>query len=302
MPMGVTIFKSLPPFHQLVGLTDWIDVTRKIDFLLKKQPNIISSEICHMHGLALIEVDKKQQAYEALQMALTLASGQQRLVLLKDCVRVLTLLDRWREILEHSEEALELAPPTSFWLTTREQAMAQLTHMKQISTSVLAQRQKTSASFFPNGIDIFFSYSHKDEEMRQELDKNLSNLKRQRIITGWHDGEIRAGDVWEEEIEAHLSSAHIILLLVSPDFIDSNYCYENEMLRTMERHKAGEAHVIPIILRPAHWERTSFGRLQALPTGAKPITLWQNRDEALVNVARGIQKIIDDLTKDFPSS
>jgi serine/threonine protein kinase len=166
----------------------------------------------------------------------------------------------------------------------------------QTSIAEPAGEQMQIIASAPGGIEVFFSYSHKDEEMRQELETHLSNLKRQRVITGWHDGEIRAGDLWEDEIETHLSSAHIILLLVSPDFIDSNYCYEKEMLRAMERHKAGEAHVVPIILRPAHWERTPFGKLQALPPGARALTLWTNRDEAFVSVARGIQKLVDSLS------
>ncbi|HEY1349913.1 MAG TPA: protein kinase [Ktedonobacteraceae bacterium] len=171
-----------------------------------------------------------------------------------------------------------------------------MTSTLQAPTAEPAGEQAQVLVCAPGGIEVFFSYSHKDEEMRQELETHLSNLKRQRVITGWHDGEIRAGDLWEEEIDMHLSSAHIILLLVSPDFIDSNYCYEKEMLRAMERHKAGEAHVVPIILRPAHWERTPFGKLQALPSGAKALTLWTNRDEAFVSVARGLQKLVDSLS------
>ncbi len=89
----------------------------------------------------------------------------------------------------------------------------------------------------------------------------------------------------------------IILLLVSQDFLASDYCYEKEMKRALERHEAGEARVIPIILRPTHLEVTPFSKLQALPTEAKPITLWPDRDEAFVDVVRGIQKVIDRLTK-----
>jgi hypothetical protein len=280
---------------------DWVDVTRKTNFLLKNRPDVMTAEMYRIHGLALAELDQQQKAYEALHLALTLSSDQQRLELLEDCVRVSTQLKRWSEILEYSEEALHLAPFTSFWLMTRKQAQDQLAQIEQESRSVPLHEQKALFGLFPKGVDIFFSYSHKDDEMRQELEKHLSNLKRQRIITGWHDGEIRAGDIWEEEIENHLASAHIILLLISPDFIDSTYCYEKEMTRALERHKAREAQVIPIILRPAHWERTPLGKLQALPLGAKPITLWQNKDEALVNVARGIQKIVDELTKNVTS-
>lgn len=276
---------------------DWPDVTRKVDFLIKQHPNTITSEIYRMHGLALVELNNQQRAYESLHTALTLASDQERLTLLEDCVKVLTVLSRWNEVLEYTKEALQLEPRKSFWLTTHQQVISRLTRGEQESAPAGIPMQ--SMPPLSKGIEVFFSYSHKDEKMRQELEKHLSNLKRQRIITGWNDGEIKAGDIWEEEIEAHLSSANIILLLISPDFIDSNYCYEKEMIRAMERHKAGEACVIPVILRPAHWEGTPFGKLQVLPVGAKAITRWEDRDEAFVSVAKGIQKIVDELKKNF---
>jgi len=107
-------------------------------------------------------------------------------------------------------------------------------------------------------------------------------------ITEWHDRDIQAGTNWEREIEVHISMASIILLLVSPDFINSDYCYGVEMQRALARHRSGEAYVIPIILRPVHWERTPLGTLQALPPEGRPITRWSDRDEAFWNVAAGI--------------
>src|SRR6266446_10995658 len=103
-------------------------------------------------------------------------------------------------------------------------------------------------------ITIFFSYAHEDEPRRKELEKQLSFLKRQGIISGWHDRDIQAGQEWEHEIDRHLNTAQIILLLISPDFMDSDYCYSVEMKRAMERHEQGEARVIPIILRPVNWQ------------------------------------------------
>ncbi len=144
-------------------------------------------------------------------------------------------------------------------------------------------------------IEIFFSYSHEDEALRKELEKHLSYLKRQGIISGWKDRDIGAGSEWAHEIDAHLNSAHIILLLISPDFIASNYCYGVEVKRAMERHKAGEALVIPIILRPVDWHDAPFGKLQALPKDGQPITSWSNRDEAFLDVARGIRKSAKEL-------
>jgi TIR domain len=133
-------------------------------------------------------------------------------------------------------------------------------------------------------IDIFISYAHEDEAWREELEKHLSILKWQGIIGVWHDRDISAGSEWEKAINAHLETAHLILLLVSPDFIASEYCYGIEMKQALERHEAGSARVLPIIIRPVHWQGAPFGKLQMLPTDAKSVSLWANRDEAWWNV------------------
>ncbi len=158
---------------------------------------------------------------------------------------------------------------------------------KEPSTSDAADEKKE--------LEIFFSYSHKDKKMREELEKYMSHLKRHPLIRAWHDGEIGAGMVWAQEIDQHLNKANVILLLISQDFIASNYCYDIEMQKAIQRHEAGEARVIPIILHPAFWENTPIGKLQVLPTGAKPITQWAKRHQALMNVARGIQLEIEKL-------
>ncbi|MGZ3609359.1 MAG: protein kinase domain-containing protein [Ktedonobacteraceae bacterium] len=150
-------------------------------------------------------------------------------------------------------------------------------------------------TYFVSGINVFFSYSHKDKKLRSELEKYLNHLKRQQLIVGWYDGEIEAGKEWEQEIHQHLNEAHIILLLISQDFMVSDYCYDIEMQKALERHETGKAHVIPIILRPAIWESSPIGKLQALPTGAKPIVMWSNKELAFMDVAKGIQKAIDKL-------
>ncbi|HEX8118074.1 MAG TPA: TIR domain-containing protein, partial [Pyrinomonadaceae bacterium] len=144
----------------------------------------------------------------------------------------------------------------------------------------------------PAPLELFYSYSHKDKKLRDKVDNHLSLLQRQEFITEWHDRMIEAGDDWESEISEHLESAQLILLLVSDDFIASDYCYSVEMNRALERHEQEEARVIPVILRPVDWESSPLGRLQALPEGGKAVTTWRNRDEALKSVAKGIRKIV----------
>ena len=140
--------------------------------------------------------------------------------------------------------------------------------------------------------ELFYSYSHKDEELRDELDQHLSLLQRNGLIVGWHDRRIGAGDEWRDAIDAHVHSADIILLLVSSSFLASEYCYGIELKIALERHARHEAIVIPIILRPVDWSEARFAHLQALPKDAKAITLWPNRDEAFASVAKSIRAIV----------
>src|ERR1035438_2506744 len=144
-------------------------------------------------------------------------------------------------------------------------------------------------------IEVFYSYSHRDEELRNELEKHLSILRRQGVISGWNDRDITAGAEWAGQIDEHLNSAHIVLLLISADFLASDYCYDIELKRALERHEAGEACVIPIILRPVDWKGAPFGKLHALPKDAKPITKWTDHDEGFENVAIGIRNAVEKL-------
>jgi integrase len=149
-------------------------------------------------------------------------------------------------------------------------------------------------------LEIFFCYAREDEELRQGLEKQLRALRRQGIIDIWYDREISPGKEWEVEIDKHLKSADIILLLVSSDFMDSDYCYGIELRRAMQRHERGEAVVIPIILRPVYWQGAPFGKLQALPTDGKPVIdpSWHYLDRAFYDIAEGIRTVaIDIMTK-----
>src|SRR5215472_12990005 len=141
-------------------------------------------------------------------------------------------------------------------------------------------------------LEVFYSYSHHDEELRDALEKHLSILKRNGQIVGWHDRRIGAGDEWRNQIDEHVRSAHIILLLISSDFLASDYCYDIEMKLALERHQRGKAIVIPIILRPVEWHEAPFARLQALPRDGKPVTKWADRDEAFADIARNIGETV----------
>ena len=136
---------------------------------------------------------------------------------------------------------------------------------------------------------VFFSYSHKDEALRDQLEVHLSALKRDGAIATWHDRRITAGDPLGQRIDEQLEHADLILLLVSPDFLASDYCHEVEMQRALARHAEGSARVIPVILRPCDWQHSPFAHLLAAPTDGKPITRWPDQDEAFLDVVRQIR-------------
>jgi tetratricopeptide (TPR) repeat protein len=144
-------------------------------------------------------------------------------------------------------------------------------------------------------LEVFFSYSHKDETLCDELNAHLAALKRQNVIKNWTDRRITAGGEWRDEIDKHLNSADLILLLVSADFLNSDFCYLIETSRALLRHEAGDARVIPVIVRPVDWQGLPIGELQALPKDSKPVTSWPNRDDAWLNVTQGIRRAIEEM-------
>jgi hypothetical protein len=140
---------------------------------------------------------------------------------------------------------------------------------------------------------LFYSYAHEDEDLCKRLEHHLSLLQRQGLLTSWHNHIILPGSDRSKEIDDHLNQADLILLLVSANFLASDYCYDIEMRRAMERHQRGEARVIPIILRPCDWSSAPFGMLQALPRRTKPITTWTNEDEVFKHVAQQLRRLLE---------
>ncbi|MEI7240327.1 toll/interleukin-1 receptor domain-containing protein [Pectobacterium brasiliense] len=139
---------------------------------------------------------------------------------------------------------------------------------------------------------LVFSYSHVDEALRNELEKHLSPLKRMGKITTWHDRCVIPGQEFEHQIDQYFSEADIILLLISSDFIASDYCYQIEMANALERHKIGDAIVIPVILRECAWHQLPFGSIMAATIDAKPITKFTTHDEGYVQVVDAVSRAI----------
>lgn len=139
---------------------------------------------------------------------------------------------------------------------------------------------------------LFISYSHKDEPYKDQLDTHLAVLKRNNVITTWYDRKIVGGENWKDEIDDNLDSSKIVLMLISPDFLASEYCYEKEMKQALQNHVAGESIVIPVIIRPCDWKDTLFSHLQAFPRDAEAVALWSNQDVAWLDIITKLKETI----------
>lgn len=144
-------------------------------------------------------------------------------------------------------------------------------------------------------LKLFISYSKHDDGLREKLEVHLSGLEREGAIELWHNLNIEAGKEWDAEIRKQLAAANVVLLLITPHFIASDYCYDEEMKRAMGRHDSGKARVIPIILKPCDWENSPLQKLQVLPKDGKPIILWNNQDSAFLDVVKGIRQAVESL-------
>ena len=151
-------------------------------------------------------------------------------------------------------------------------------------------------------VKVFISYSHNDDSHRDELVKHLRLLERQGLVDSWHDRRLEPGQEWSGEIDRALEEAHLILLLVSADFLASDFCYELEMKRALERHEApGPCAVVPVIVRAVDWRAAPFAKLQAVPRDGKAVASWPDRDEAWTNVASGIRQVAERIREELAS-
>ncbi len=138
---------------------------------------------------------------------------------------------------------------------------------------------------------LFYSYSHRDEHLRNNVEKHLALLKDEGYIDEWHDRKILAGQEFREEIDSHLETSDIILLLISPDFLASCEC-KREMCKALEQKEKNSTIVVPVIARPCAWkDHEKISGLLAIPTDGKAITQWNNEDEAFLNIYENIRKI-----------
>jgi hypothetical protein len=176
-----------------------------------------------------------------------------------------------------------------------------LEQLQGIRKSLIKKVAQASGAPSQNGvggqqpIDVFISYSHQDKALCEELCKYLSMLRRQGLIRDWYDRGILPGDEWAQKISDRLNTAGLILLLISADFIASDYCYDIETKAALERRASGKAAVVPILLRESDWKHPPLGDLEPLPKDFKPIEGRVPLSAAFTEVATGIRELIESL-------
>src|SRR6185295_13371991 len=138
-------------------------------------------------------------------------------------------------------------------------------------------------------VKVFISYAHKDEMYKDQLVAHLSALKNLGIIQQWDDRQITVGQSWDHEINSAMNEAELILLLISSDFLASDYIVSKEISAALERSRRNETKLVPIIVRPCDFADTPLAQFQATPKNAKPISTWSNQDEAFLDVLQHLK-------------
>lgn len=140
---------------------------------------------------------------------------------------------------------------------------------------------------------IFISYSHVDEAVLERLHTHMAILKRDGKIVSWYDKNILAGDDLDSSIKDALNDSNIFLAIISPDYLNSNYCYEKEFKVALEMQNSGEILIIPIIAEPCDWKSSPFGKMKAIPKDGKPIKEWTNQNNAFLNIIDELRHLLE---------
>ncbi|MGH3449661.1 MAG: TIR domain-containing protein [Haloechinothrix sp.] len=140
-------------------------------------------------------------------------------------------------------------------------------------------------------LKLFLSYAHEDRDLVTELRKHLAPLRHEQIVADWYDREVMAGQDWDREIRAQLESSDLVIVVVSADFVASDYAYGRELALALRLHDQGRLRLLPVIGRNCKWQNLPLARLQVLPEGAVPISSWDQRDDALVSVVVGVERV-----------
>ncbi len=140
---------------------------------------------------------------------------------------------------------------------------------------------------------LFISYSHVDTHVLERLHTHMAILKEEGKVSTWFDREILAGGDLDSNIKEELTSADIFIAIVSPDYLNSKYCYQVEFKAALSRMEAGELVIVPVIAEPCDWHASPLGKMKAIPTDGKPISDWVNRNTAYLNIIQEIRRLLD---------
>lgn len=266
---------SARAIHVTVCLFDRFGEMQPIDYI-----NFFEEFAVRTRALALVPSEPVKSRLETPRKTRRKVAGEKRVKALDR----LAVLDRERQDLESRLSAYRDAL-----------ADVEVKRIKRRLTEIQDERLSLLPAVTPKAagpVEVFVSYAHADERLRKKLGRQLSVLEQEGIVAFWHDRMIGAGTEWAGAIDKRLDSARVVLLLVSPDFIDSKYCRDVELKRALQRHERREALVVPIILRPVSFKNMPFAKLQALPKDAKPVVTWSNVDSAFVDVTDGLRAAI----------
>ncbi|MBB3877795.1 toll/interleukin-1 receptor domain-containing protein [Sphingomonas pseudosanguinis] len=170
--------------------------------------------------------------------------------------------------------------------------------MAHLNTGMRNMDFRTVVTYVRSMTTGFISYTHADSALKEQFVRHLAPLRREGLIDIWHDGMLRPGEHLDPTVQAALAASDIVILLVSSDFMNSEYCYEQEMLRAFERQRAGNVRVVPVILRPCQWKGVPIGEGQtlsefvALPKDGKPVTQWTDLDAAFDDAVGAIRAML----------
>jgi hypothetical protein len=142
---------------------------------------------------------------------------------------------------------------------------------------------------------LFLSYAHEDSNVAAELRKHLAPLRHDMVVSDWYDHDLVAGSNWDKEMQRQLENSALVLVLISSDFLASSYAYGKELVHAIDLHKRGLLRVIPVIVRNSLWQRLPLAELHVLPEGGRPISSWENRDDAFVSVVSGVERAAREL-------
>lgn len=144
-------------------------------------------------------------------------------------------------------------------------------------------------------LKIFISYSHTDKLYKDKIRRALHPLVLNNTLKIWEDGELIPGALYNKEIKQHLNDSDIIIYLLSIDFFCSEYILEHEYTPVIEKWKRGEVRLVGVLVTNCAFQSTDFGQIHLLPSAAKPLNLWEPIETGLIDVVRGINKVIQDV-------